>query len=92
MVDSMHYTVRKKYQFKVKNLNAYLFESDGGGWFSAVRSPDDVCLEVGDVIKHYSANQWRDKEEKTLTIDPDLKCSTYQEADAKFAAWVDEDS
>lgn len=84
MVDVMHYEVIKKHELKVDGLIAYLFKSDGERFFSAVRSPDDVQLEVGDVIKHHTGNFWKTAQGNQLKIEGNIVCSTFEEADSKY--------
>lgn len=84
MVDVMHYEVVKKHEIVGAHLIAYLFRSDGGRFFSAVRSPDDVPLEKGDVIKHHVGNIWKSADGSQLKIEGNIVCSNLEEAEQKF--------
>lgn len=88
MVDIMHYEVMKKQQIEDGGIVAYLFKSDGGRFFSAVRSPDDVRLEVGDVIKHHVGNLWKDTEGNQLKFEGNILCSNLEEAEKKYQEMI----
>lgn len=88
MVDVMHYEVIKKHEIEGAGLIAYLFESDGGRFFSAVRSPSDVQLEIGNVIKHHVGNIWHDNDGHPLKIEGNIVCTTIEEAEVKYQAMI----
>lgn len=89
MVDVMHYEVIKKHELKGDGLIAYLFKSDGDRFFSAVRSPDDVQLEVGDVIRHHTGYFWNTAQGNLLKIEGNIVCSNLEDAEQKFQGLID---
>lgn len=84
MVDVMHYEVIDKVSNTEKHLNVYLFQSDGGRWFSAAASPEDIEFEIGDILKHYVGDEWKLADGSTIKISPDIKCASKEEAQIKF--------
>ncbi|WP_312217239.1 hypothetical protein [Pantoea vagans] len=88
MVDVMHYEVLKKHEIEGAHLIAYLFKSDGGRFFSAVRSPSDVQLQVGDVINHHVGNIWESADGSQLKIEGNIVCSNLEEAEQKFQEFI----
>jgi hypothetical protein len=83
MVDVMHYEVLKKHEIEGAHLIAYLFKSDGNRFFSAVRSPSDVQLQVGDVIKHQVGQFWKSADGEQLKIECNIVCSNLEDAEQK---------
>ncbi|EKY4018882.1 TPA: hypothetical protein ACOEC9_004481 [Enterobacter roggenkampii] len=90
MVDVMHYVVIKKHAIDHAHLVVYLFESDGGRYFSAARAPEDVAFEIGDILKHDAANIWVRSDGTKLKFEGNITCSTLQEAEARFTQQIAE--
>jgi hypothetical protein len=90
MVDVMHYVVIKKHAIDHAHLVVYLFESDGGRYFSAARAPEDVAFEIGDILKHDVANIWVRSDGTKLKFEGNITCSTLQEAEARFTQQIAE--
>ncbi|MCK7131671.1 hypothetical protein L8O22_22435, partial [Enterobacter roggenkampii] len=72
------------------HLVVYLFESDGGRYFSAARAPEDVAFEIGDILKHDAANIWVRSDGTKLKFEGNITCSTLQEAEARFTQQIAE--
>ncbi|MDY0972584.1 hypothetical protein [Siccibacter turicensis] len=75
MVDVMHYKVIKKEAIADTHFIEYLFKSDGNRWFSAVRIPDDIDLQIADELKQHVGNEWKLPNDEIVKISPALKCS-----------------
>ncbi|CEL83563.1 hypothetical protein ACLH1Q_06690 [Klebsiella sp. 1SOBk8mer] len=84
MVDVMHYEVIDKVSNPEKHVNVYLFQSDGGRWFSAAAAPEEIEFEVGDILKHYVGDEWKLADGDTIKISPDIRCASKEEAQIKF--------
>ena len=84
MVDVKRYEVIKKHEIPDSAFIVYLLKSDGLRCFSAVRSPNDVSLEVGDLIEYCKGNIWHDKDENPLKIEGNSVYQSFEEAEQKF--------
>ncbi|MFL4290725.1 hypothetical protein P9445_01430 [Enterobacter asburiae] len=90
MVDVMHYRVIKKHTIDGAHLVVYLFQSDGGRYFSATRAPEDVEFDIGDILKHDVANIWVRSDGTKLKFEGNITCSTLEEAEARFTQLIAE--
>lgn len=80
----MHYKVIRRQDITHLNTVAYLLESDGGRYFTTTIAPEDIDLNIGDVLKHSTGNTWLTEDGKRVRFSVYLECTDIAEAEEQF--------